>query len=442
LKEHLFNTVDIVVVPLVLLMLVTIALLIKKKQPVLSQKYFLKAFALRILGTFAISAITEFYYKYGDTYHYYNNAQMLKSYFLKDPSGWLKLLFSSTNETSENAERYLSLIGNYDTYSQSIFKNIDNATVCKIASVLNLVCFDSYLGIALIFGFLSFLGCWYIFKTFIHIFPGYENNFAWICLFLPSLWFWGNGLLKDPLCLYALGLLCYNLFVKQKYLFTRIFKIVAGAFLLLYIKSYILYGFCIALSLSIIYLFFKKFSFIGKLFLLALVGIIFTSSYGYIANTLNESIEETIKYSQKSVEVYLETASEQGGSLVMATIDPSPFGLIKFSFNGLITVFMKPFPWELNKIIYLFLILENLGIYYLIFLKIKDTGISPTKNKMFFMNFCVFFFIVMGIIVGITTFNLGTIARYRVQALPFLFGGLFSLKIINKKMKSAAHSIN
>ena len=435
MNDSLFNRIDLLVVPPVMVIIIIFLGILKKKQPAEIQKYFFGAFYLRILGTLSISAIIEFYYAAGDSYSYYFNAQALRQLFFDDPKTWLQVMCSNSESGTPAVSHYVDIIGNYDQYSALLYKSINyNATVCKIASLFNLICFNSSIGIALFFGLLSFLGCWYIFKTFVYIFPGYEKNYALLCLFLPSLWFWGSGILKDPLCMFALGILVYHLFVKKRSFLKRGILICLGAFLLLNIKPYIFYSFCVAsLGGWGIYQF-KRFGFAGKLALLVLFAGMLVFLYPVIANTTSKFYDDMLKESQTYIKNYTDYAQE-GSSNIIRTIDPTPMGFFILSMQGFVTVYMRPFPWELNKVLYIFLILENLLIYYIIFKKVKTGPLNFRKNYRLLNNFSFIYFIFLGLIIGITAFNLGTIARYRVPALPFLFAGIFSLKLIKRKKR-------
>ncbi len=408
---------------------------VKRKQPLLIQKYFFPAFYLRIIGTMLISAITEYYYTYGDTYHFYYNAQALRGLFVKEPLTWLKVVFSDPLGGNESVTKYLDIIGNYSTYSAAVFRTAENASLSKIASIFNIICFDSYIGLALFFGLLSFLGCWYIFKTFVHIYPGYEKQFAWLCLYLPSLWFWGSGVLKDPMCLFALGILFHSFFVKYDSNLKRMILLCLGAFLLISIKSYIFYAFALAVVMGGGLSAFRRLRILGKSITIIIAAVIIVASYSLINNALTDILNDIIEDSQKFIELYAQN-TESGDATIVPTLDPTPIGFLKFSTEGLITVFLKPFPWELRKPLYLFVALENLLIYYIIFKKVKTSKYEFKKNHLFLSNFCIAFFIVLGIIIGTNAFNLGTISRYRVPALPFLFAGVFSLKLANSKRKA------
>ena len=74
-------------------------------------------------------------------------------------------------------------------------------------------------------------------------------------------------------------------------------------------------------------------------------------------------------------------------------------------------------------------------LYVIIFKKIKLEPFQFKINNRYVANFCLVFFLFLGTIIGVTSFNLGTIARYRVPALPFLFAGIFVLKLLLKKKK-------
>jgi len=441
LNTNLFNRIDLAIVPLILLLILIYLFRLKKKQPANIQKYFLSAFFLRAFGTFTITAITQFVYKYGDTYPYYYNAQMLRSLFLKSPGAWWEVVWTNPQHGGPAVSAYVEMMSNTDLYAAAVYKTINyNATVCKIGSVFNMVCFDSYLGIALFFGLLSFFGCWYIFKTFVRIFPGHEKQFAILCLYLPSLWFWGSGILKDPLCVFALGLLVYNLFVKDKGLFKRCLLMLLGAFLLMNIKPYIFYSFCVAAIVGAGIYYFRRFGILGKLSTISVFIAAAVLSYSAVSNLVTDSLVDLLKESQDYIKNY-NKLSEEGTGTVIPKVDATPAGLVKLGAQGLVTVYTRPFPWEMNNVLYIFLVLENLLLWYIIFKKIKTGPLSYGKDYLFLVNFSFVFFIFLGMIIGITAFNFGTIARYRVPALPFIFAGVFSLKLANRKRRLEAKLI-
>lgn len=434
MKEGLFNSIDLIIVPGVLIILTLFCFLYIRKQPPEIKKYFFPAFFLRVLGTVLLAIIYNFFYGYGDTFFYYINTQTLSTYLYSDPARWFRIIISNPASGGEDVTAILEKIESFSHYCYLVFKQSENANVSKIAAVFNIVCFDSYIGMALFFGMLSFLGCWYIFKTFVHIYPGYEKQFAWLCLYLPSLWFWGCGILKDPICIFGLGLLFYNFFVKRKNLLKRSLLIALGIFLLLSVKSYIFYSFAAGAIGSVIINGYRRFNFFAKIGVIAFFAILLVALYPVIYGAVMQSMEDLIKQSEAFIQAYSSTGSE-GDATFIPDFDPTPLGLATLGLEGLVNVYLKPFPWEAKKILYIFLILENLLLYYIMVKKIKSGPTDFKKNHRMLLYFCFVFVLVLGFVIGVTTFNLGTIARYRVPALPFLFSGIFLWKLSRRKKR-------
>ncbi len=433
LKEHLFNKIDILIVPTVLVIILIYVYNIKKKQPASIQKYFMPAFYLHTIGTILISAVTEFYYKGGDTFQYYFNAQALRIFFVENPKEWLFVFFSNPSSGGEAVANYLNLVGGYNSYSAAMFNDNQSATVGKVASLFNLILFDSYLAIALIFSLLSFLGCWHIFKTFVQLISQSEKFMALFSLFLPSLWFWGSGVLKDPLCLFAVGLIVSNLFLKNNKIISRIFFVALGIIILLNVKPYIFYALVMAIIAASIYLLLRNsnslIKFIFFVVLFCFVGIYSNQIFEIIFNAVSQILIE----SQIASNSY-NTEYESSGGTFLPTIDNSISGFVKLALDGIINVFFRPFPWEMKNFFSLFVVLENLFLIFILLTPSPKIFFPLKKNALFLIAFSILFSLILAVIIGVTTFNLGTIVRYRLPLLPFIFSGIYSLKVARKQI--------
>ena len=416
--------------------MILIGYFIKKRQPLDIQSYFFNALLLRILGSLSITLVYQYIYGYGDTYSYYYHAQIISSFRSESFYSWWQILINSTTSDNVYSVACMDKVLEEGYISSLIYSVPENANVAKIGSVFNIICFNSYPAIAMFFGFFSFIGCWFIFKVFYQFFPEYKKQLALLCLFLPSLWFWGNGILKDPVCLFGLGTIVYNIFTLNIHWVKRLVFIALGSAILLYTKSYILSALLLALIIAYSIGIFKKFNLIGKLFSFVVIFGLLGLFYSKLSILMFDAITEMIATSQLFLDSY-SSVSDQGTGSLVTQFDPTPFGFLKLMFQGLVNVFLRPFPWELRKIIYIFSILENLLLYYILFKKIKVVQkIAHTQKSVIFIQFTILFFITLGIIIGITTFNLGTISRYRVPALPFLFAGLLGYKIIKANKKT------
>lgn len=400
----------------------------KKHQPPELQKYMFPGFLLRVVGTIFIAIIYQYIYGYGDTYAYYTNTQILREFFYHDFTAWVRIMFSDPTSSHPDVLKYIDRVQEVYKEASFVYQSTENANVSKVGSLFNIFCFDSYLGISLCFGTLSFLGCWYIFKTFTTIFPGFERQFAYLSLYIPSLWFWGSGILKDPISLFGLGILFFNIFASKKNILRRSIFICLGAVILFYIKSYIFFVFALSLFLVYFVVFFNSLKLAGKGVFLFIIFVFVIFNLENISDWYNLGIEEAMTQSRKFFDVYAYMA-QPGDSTIMMTFENTTYGFFKLCLQGFITVFTRPYPWELRKIVYLFVILENLFLYYLLFKKIKYLPTVMHHNHSRVIGFAILFSLFMGIVVGATAFNLGTITRYRLPALALLYAGVFAWKL-------------
>ena len=60
------------------------------------KKYYIPALSVKIFGALFIGLIYGYYYGGGDTYYYFNQAQVLNSAFDESPFKWINLLISYT----------------------------------------------------------------------------------------------------------------------------------------------------------------------------------------------------------------------------------------------------------------------------------------------------------------------------------------------------------
>ena len=77
---------------------------------------------------------------------------------------------------------------------------------------------------------------------FYDIYPHLHKKIAVATLFLPSILFWGVSLLKDSICLGALGFFlyaAYQIFFKRRKVKSSLVILILSGFLLFYIKAYI-----------------------------------------------------------------------------------------------------------------------------------------------------------------------------------------------------------
>src|SRR5215212_2454907 len=77
------------------------------------RKYYMPALSVKIFGAIFISLIYAYYYKGGDTFNYFANAQLINSSFNESFTKWVNLLFHIPDATDGQYYNYISQMSLY-----------------------------------------------------------------------------------------------------------------------------------------------------------------------------------------------------------------------------------------------------------------------------------------------------------------------------------------
>ena len=190
---------DFMVTPLMIIIILAVAYLIRPKvTDQATRPYFIPALVVKLFGAIALGLIYQFYYGSGDTfmYHTYGSRIIWKA-FIDSPLTGLRLFFANNNNYGD-AYKYASQI--------YLFRDPNSYTVIKIASVFDLFTFSTYSATACLFAVLSFIGSWQFYLTFYKQYPHLHGRLAIATFFIPSVFFWGSGVLKDSVTLACMGI--------------------------------------------------------------------------------------------------------------------------------------------------------------------------------------------------------------------------------------------
>ncbi len=212
------------------------------------RKYYIPTLTIKICGAIFIGLIYGYYYKGGDTFYYFNQAQVLNSALNESFEKWVNLLFHIPSANDGNYYEYISKMEWYTDPS--------SYTVVSITAFLSVFTLNTYLPTAILFAFISFSGIWALFRTFASLYPQLTRPVAIAVLFIPSVVVWGSGIFKDTICLFGLGWLTYSTFrflVQKDFSFRNIILAMLSFILIANIKLYILLGFTPALLMWIFF---------------------------------------------------------------------------------------------------------------------------------------------------------------------------------------------
>lgn len=419
---------DLFITPLYILILTGLAYAIRPYVTTeVTRRYFLPALWIKFLGAIAVGLIYQFYYGDGDTFTYFHRgSQYIWEAFLADPVLGLKMIFGEMNYE-----------GAVFQYASQIYTYGDSASyaVVRVAGFFDLLTFHTYSATAVLFATLSFTGIWMIFLVFVQKFPNHTRGLAFSILFVPSIFFWGSGLLKDTLTMAALGWLLLGiteLYQRRISLFFAGLLAIIGFYTLFTIKIYILICFLPALTF---WLFLKYQSNIKNQILkyatapALIVGGVFAAYFAALSvgqDHYRYSLDEVFYTAEQTAKWNYYVSERSGGSgYTLGDYDFSVGGLIRKFFPAVGTSFFRPFLFEVRNPVMLLAAIENSVILIFFIYSIYRVRQWGLVFKEPLLVLCFVFAVLFGFAIGATTYNFGSLVRYKIPMLPFLLAGLY-----------------
>lgn len=398
------------------------------------RKYFFVAFYLHMFGAVAYALMVQYYYGYGDSFVFYYGGNFLNSQLVQDP-GNIKYFFKPATEVKTWFDTEVG-----DLSYAGYFGIASNLFIMKISALLSLISFNKYLIITLFFGLFSFAGLWRLFLVFKDINKDKELKvLAFAILFVPSVWFWGSGLIKDSVCIGGIGFIIhflYRLFVKKEFSIKSIIGLVVLIYIIFVIKSYIIIALLVGLIVFIFYRFITPFknvvirAFIILLFLFGVLVVTFITNFTDQLKLLAEESMVQVDTFKRNYEAVQNDDENSKGTLEIKEMDLSLVGMITHSPVAVFTCLYRPFIWESRKIFILFSSFESLllllsTLYVMSKLKFLGFFREMFNNPYILVSFIIAIF--FALIIGFTTYNFGTMARYKIILMPFYFFSLVGL---------------
>ena len=418
--------------------------LVKKNADVEHRRYLMNAFWLRMIGCILYSMIMQYYYGYGDSFTFFKGSNFFTTKISEDISN-IRYLFAPVSQVSE----WYNNSSESDIVFSGYFGNPSGNMVMKITAILSYLSFNRFLIISLFFGFFSFLGQWKLFSVFDDINQKRGTKLlAYATLYTPSIWFWGSGLLKDSICLGGLGFmiyLLYTFFVKKKVTASNVLLLFFLFYIVSVIKFYITNILLVSLALLMLMLFIKSIkNFLAKVSLVIftfLVFIIILTQIDFesqVSDFMEDAVLQINSFQQNYQSVSAEVEDSKG-MFTMKELDPSLSSVLLRAPAVIFSCLYRPFLWESRKVMILFTSLESLLLLYCtvyLFIKTKFIGFFKAIFTDDYLFFSFTLSMLFALIIGFTTFNFGTMIRYKIIFLPFFYFLLVNIYISQKKLQA------
>jgi hypothetical protein len=404
-----------------------------------TRRYFLPGLTVKLIGGVAVGLIYQFYYgggrPSGDTFNYFRQAGIVFEAFTEKPVAGIQLLLAN-GEMTPAVFDYATRIYWFDSPTEYF--------VIKVTALLSLLTAHTYAANALLFAAISFSGIWAMYRSFYRLFPRLHLEFAVAMLFIPSVFFWGSGILKDTITLGALGWATWaiiELFIRKRAFLKAGIILFLALYTIYSIKIYIVLCF---LPAAILWIFLANAEKIrSPLLRIALLPmmLIIGGVLGYLAmvkigegneryslDKLSQTAEVTARWLTHVSDV------EQGSGYTLGDdYDFSPAGMLRKAPLAVNVTLFRPYLWEAHNIVMLLSALESLATLLLTLWVLYKAGIGNLLKYFTakpIITFCLAFALAFSFAVGISTYNFGSLVRYKIPMFPFYIAGLFILRYL------------
>jgi hypothetical protein len=425
---------DLILTPFYLLLVFVIASYIQRKHehknPV--YRYFRAGAMAKAIGAVALCLIYTLYYDGGDTVNYFDTSYTVLNLWPKYKSEFFDVMMGHT--TMEN----YSLFDN-DT-EWPFFWFDDNAMfVSRFITPLCFLAFKTFIPTAILLSFLCYSGIWKMYLLFTDRFPSLTKQLAIAILFIPSVVFWGSGILKDTITISCVGWYAYifhELVIRRRYKIWNILGLVVSCYLLIMIKPYILFA---LLPGSLIWWSNERVAGISNNFLRAMATPFLLAiglTLGYLALTKLDFLLGFYKIDEvmdraSVVQKDLKQSYYGGNSFDIGDYDPTFSGMMSKAHLAISAALFRPGLWDVRNPVMFLSAIENTYVMFLtifLMIRLKFLGFFRLILKDPLLLFSVMFSLFFAFSVGISISNFGALVRLRIPCVPFFVASLFILK--------------
>lgn len=431
------TTLDLFLTPIYLLVIYAWAFSHKNKyykgHPL--EPYFIPGLTIKFFGAIFFGMVYQFFYRGGDTFWFYQGMGIFFDTFFENPAAYMKMLFLNAWEWTPETAKYTGNIW--------WFRDDNSYTVIKIGALFSLISFGNYTVISLFFALFSFWGVWKLLKVFTDWLPALHKQFAIAILFIPSVFFWGSGIMKDTIMIGSLGLVVYcfyMIFYKKDKRIKYIIGLIVFSYIMLKIRSFVFFTLAPTLMLSLYVLYSNKIKSAAVRTIVApfLLGVMALGSVAVIQFTSNvnarynlDNLEKRAHDTQWWHTKVQEMEGDKGSGYSLGEATTSVSGLAsRFPLAVNVTLF-RPYIWEINGPIMLQASIESIIILFITLGVLLRAGPSsfikyPLSDPI--LAFAISFGILYAFGVGVTSNNFGALVRYKIPAIPMYLCAIYMIR--------------
>lgn len=392
----------------------------------ISRKYLLLAFVLKLCFGFLLGWIYTDHYtdrKTGDTYRFFDDAKLIYDSSDEGINVYLKLLTGIGMEEDEVAMKYYYRMTHMERSFPEGFYN-DNQTIIRANALIMPLSQGNYHVHIAFWCFASMIGLTAILKVLTRYFPRKRIAMFSSVFLLPTVLFWGSGVMKEPILLLGLGLFFRGImrFAYGEFKPQNALGFLLGITFLVLAKGYVLFALLPAsVGLLMARAFPKRnFRVLFGIPHLALVALVF------LGPLMGPSFDFSYRMNLKQEAFYNVATESNSGSLLKLPPVHTSADLLLNAPNALHVTYLRPWPWEWTNFLYIPAALENLFLFIALGLMLWNFR-RPYGLAVPIIAFGLSAVLVLGVLIGEVVPVLGAVVRYKMPALIFLFVIIFGM---------------
>jgi hypothetical protein len=399
----------------------------------INKKLLVFFFFLKVIAGLTLTLLYTYYYtdqSKADIYRYFNDSKIISSLLFQHPSDWLHTI---TGVGINEPEVFKHLLGTLYFSHPQIDIATNNTFIIRFISVLNYFSLYNIYINTLILNFFSFIGLTVLYKSLKKYFEEFPQILLIPVYLLPSVVFWGSGMLKEQLLFIFIGPF-FGIALSQserKYFIWPLLAILL--YIIWSIKPFVAVS--LLVSLPMLPGIYKSIS--RKVWILIIVSVLLgvllliktgsgTSICEHLINKRNEFV--ALALIEKTDNYFREVAQVD----CLHLLSQAP--------KALLHSVLRPFVWEKGTFFqYLCAIENSLFILFVAIVLIRYFK-WPSQEESFISLSLLLFGFLNYLVIGFTVPITGAMVHYRVIAIPFFLIGILLLTDRNK-MKASFSSM-
>ena len=379
--------------------------------------------------------VYTFYYGGGDTINYFLATKATANLLITDLNKGVAVIFNT--DSVYNSWESFTYYGTGKP-PKYLWKDPKTFSVARYTVPMYFLGLKSFLITSIFTACFSYIGIWKFYRLYNTLFPGNSKVFAYLILFLPTLVFWGGGIMKDS---YVLGATCwisynfYMILIKRKKILINFLFFLMNLLLIINIKSYIIISLIPGMLFWLNSQYLKNINnYTLKLILFPILLLLILTVGFYSFSNLSSlmgvygDVDTAIQQAQVIQDDLLREDQYGENNYDIGQIDGSIGGLISVAPVAIFTALFRPLFWEVGSPTMVLSVIENtIMIIFTIVILLRTSPIKLLRillNEPFLL-YCFIFSILFAFGVGIAGTNFGALVRYKTPLVPFFFSMIY-----------------